>query len=87
MRTVTIREAKEQLSQLIAAAHQGESIVLMDGDRKVTLEPTARIDPEGDSPDLEAELLKAAKGPFTPYSPEEMRGRCDEIVRQRRKGQ
>ena len=87
MRTVTIREAKEQLSQLIAAAHQGESIVLTDGDRKVTLEPTTQIDPELDSPELEAHLLEAAKGPFTPYSPEEMRERCGEIVRQRRKRQ
>lgn len=87
MKTVSIREAKERLSELIAAAHHGESIVLADGDRKVTLEPTTRIDPEVDSPELEAELLKAANGPFTPYSPAEMREKCDEVVRQRRKRQ
>lgn len=43
------------------------------------------LDPEVDSPELEAELLKAAKGPFTPYSPEEMRAECEELIQRLRR--
>jgi hypothetical protein len=32
---------------------------------------------------LEAELLKAAKGPFTPYSSEEMRAAREQIIREK----
>jgi hypothetical protein len=39
---------------------------------------------EADSPELEAELLKAANGPFTPYSSEEMREACEKIIREKR---
>ena len=31
------------------------------------------LDPEVDSPQLEAELLKAASGPFTSFSPDDLR--------------
>jgi hypothetical protein len=68
MRTFTVAEAQKQLSQIIADVNRGEYIVLSDGDQKVTLCPGGIIDPEEDSPELEAELLKAANGPFTPYS-------------------
>ena len=68
MRTFTVAEAQKQLSQIIADVNRGEYIVLSDGDQKVTLCPGGVIDPEEDSPELEAELLKAANGPFTPYS-------------------
>lgn len=84
MKTLTIREAQGQLAQLIAAAHGGENIVLTDGDLRVALEPQKELNLEEDSPELEAELMKAANGPFTPYSPDEMRARCDEIVREHR---
>jgi hypothetical protein len=43
-----------------------------------------RLDPEVDSPELEAELLKAADGPFTPYSSEEMREIGERIIRDKR---
>jgi len=43
------------------------------------------LDPEVDSPELEAELLKAADGPFTPYSSEEMRELGEQIIREKRK--
>src|SRR5437899_187513 len=65
----SVDEAQRQLGQLIAEACRGEVIVLTDGDKKVRLEPP--LDLEEDSPALEAELLKAAKGAFTPYSSEE----------------
>ena len=75
MKTLTIHEAQGQLAQLIAAAHAGESVVLTDGERRVVLEPRTAPDLEEDSPELEAELLKAAGSPVTPYSREEMRER------------
>ena len=53
-----------------AEACQGELIVLTDGDKQVTREPHMPLDLEKDSPELEAELLKAIDGLFSPYSAE-----------------
>jgi hypothetical protein len=44
------------------------------------------LDLELDSPELEAELLKAADGPFTPFSPNELRKECEESVLKRSQG-
>ena len=63
---------------MLAEACEGETIVLMDGPRQVTLAPRG-LDLEEDSPELEAELLKAADGPFPPYSSEEMRAACEQL--------
>lgn len=83
MKAVPVREAQENLGQLIAEACRGEVIVLTDGDKKVTLKPSLPLDPDEDSPELEMELLKAASGPFTPYSSEEMRTACEKIIREK----
>jgi len=83
VKAISIREAQGQLGQLIAEACRGETIVLTDGDNQVTLEPRV-LDLEEDSPELEAQLLKAANGPFTPYSSEEMREACEKIIREKR---
>jgi hypothetical protein len=40
------------------------------------------LDPEVDSPELEAELLKAIDGPYTPYSAEEFREIGERIIRE-----
>jgi hypothetical protein len=84
MKAVSVQEAQGQLGRLIAEACRGEVIVLTDGDNQVTLSPGGILDPEEESPELEAELLKAAKGPFTPYSSDEMRAACEKIVREKR---
>ena len=84
MKAIPVQEAQSQLGQLIAEAGRGEVIVLIDGDRRVTLEPGVTLDLEEDSPELEAELLKAANGPFTPYSSEEMRSACERVIRKKR---
>jgi hypothetical protein len=42
------------------------------------------LDPEVDSPELEAELLKAANGPFTPFSIEDLRNSFEEVARKKR---
>jgi hypothetical protein len=84
MKAISIREAEGQLGQLVAEACRGETIVLTDGDNEVTLSPRPFLDLEEDSPELEAELLKAANGPFTPYSSEEMRTACEKVIREKR---
>ena len=51
------------------------------GRQKVTLQPGVALNLEEDSPELEAELLKAIDGPYTPYSTEEMRANIERIIR------
>jgi hypothetical protein len=84
VKAISIREAQGQLGELIAQACRGETIVLTDGDRRVTLEPGVALDLEEDNPELEAELLKAVNGPHSPYSSEEMRDACERIIREKR---
>ena len=85
MKAVSIQEAKDQFEQLIDEASRGELIVISNGDKKVTLAPNYMfLDLEVDSPELEAELLKAVNGPHSPYSSEEMRSGCEEIVRKKK---
>jgi hypothetical protein len=84
MKAISIREAEGQLGQLVAEACRGETIVLTDGDNEVTLSPRPFLDLEEDSPELEAELLKAANGPFSPYHESELREIADRVLRERR---
>ena len=84
MKILSVPEAQGQLTRLIAEANAGELIVLKDGDREVTLSPGGALDLEEDTPELEAELLKAADGPFTADSSEEMREIGERIIREKR---
>jgi hypothetical protein len=84
MRTFTVAEAQKQLSQIIADVNRGEYIVLSDGDQKVTLCPGGLVDPEIDSPELEAELLKSADEPSQPFSFEELRAVGQRLIRKHR---
>ncbi len=83
MKAISIREAQGHLSHLVAEACRGETIVLTDGDNRVTLAPRV-LALEEDSPELEAELLKAVNGPHSPYSSEEMRAACERVIREKR---
>ena len=83
MKAISIREAQGQLGRLIAEACRGETIVLTDGDNQVTLAPRV-LDLEEDSPELEAELLKAANGSFRPYRESELREIADRALREHR---
>ena len=85
MKAISVGEAQGQLGQLIAEACRGEFIVLTDGDKRVALEPQVPLDLQEDSPELEAELLKAIDGPYTPYSSEEFRTMGERIIREKRK--
>jgi antitoxin (DNA-binding transcriptional repressor) of toxin-antitoxin stability system len=90
MKTLTISEAQNQLGQLIQEVHHGGVIVLTDGDKLVKLHPFDPSDPrvdldlEEDSPELEAELLKAVEGPHAPYSHEEMEAILNRVVAEER---
>jgi hypothetical protein len=83
MKAVSIHEAQGQLGQLVAEACRGETIVLTDGDNRVILEPRV-LDPEEDSPELEAELLKAVNGPHEPMREGELREIADRALREHR---
>lgn len=43
------------------------------------------VDPEVDSPELEAELLRAVEEPQRPYGREELREVCTRVVRELRR--
>ncbi len=83
MKTLTVQVAKEQFSKILNEAHRGDVIVLTDGERRMELEATpphggaVALNLDDDSPELEAELLKAAQGPHAPFSEGELRSIAD----------
>jgi hypothetical protein len=84
VKRLTVGEAQGQLAELIAEAHQGEVIVLTDGEKQVWLDTNKPLNLDTDNAELEAELLKAVDGPFTPYSSEEMRSIGKRIIKEKR---
>jgi hypothetical protein len=82
VKAIPIQEAQGRLGELIAQACRGETIVLTDGDRRVTLEPGVALDLEEDSAELEAELLKAVNGPHAPMREGELREIADRALRE-----
>ena len=80
MKTLTVEEARGNLNHLIGEACHGEIVILTDGQNEVTLEPRRPLDLEEDSPELEAELLKAIDGPFTDHSYGDLRSIADRII-------
>lgn len=83
MKAISIREAEGRLGQLVAEACKGETIVLTDGDNQVTLAPRI-LDLEEDSPELEAELLKAVNGPHYPLRESDLQNIADRALRDHR---
>ena len=65
-------------------ACRGEFIVLTDGDRQVALEPRVALDLEEDSPELEAELVRAVNGPHAPLAEGELRETADKALAEHR---
>ena len=72
----TVQEIKAAIEKL-SAAERAEL-------ERLLRESHTSPDPEADSQKLEAELLKAASGPFTPFAPEDTREACEEIARTKR---
>jgi hypothetical protein len=89
MKTLTVRVPKKQLTELIAEAQPGDVVVLTDGERNMTLVTNLAesgaldLDLNEDSPELAAELLKAARGPFTPYSHQDLEDVASQVLREK----
>jgi len=89
MKTLTVHVAREQLNHLISEAHPGDTIVLTDGERRMTLEASPPegealdLDLDEDSPELAGELLKGAKGPFSPYSRQDLEAVAERVRREK----
>jgi hypothetical protein len=81
MKTLTVSEAQGCLAEIISAVNKGEWIVLKNGEEQVTLHAGQFIDPNEDTPELEAELLKGIDGPVAAYSREEIRSACEDAIR------
>ena len=85
MKTVNITAAQPALRELVEEAYRGEDVVLAYGDKRVRLDcyvsPSGAVDLdlEKDSPELEAELLKAVRRPFTPYSREDLEALAERV--------
>lgn len=73
MKTLTVDQAKPELAKLVEEAHAGSPVILVLNEKLVKLERYVPFDPEEDSPELEAMLLQAVRGPHSPYSSEEMK--------------
>lgn len=75
MKTVLIGNAQPELRKLVEEAFAGAPVVLACGDKRVKLERYAPasgavdFDLAEDSAELEAELLQAVRGSFTPFEP------------------
>ena len=85
MKIVTVQEAEGQLAKLISEANEGEIIVLKDRDKEAKLYSAAAINPEQDSLELEVELLKAANGPFRPYSRDELEAIAQRVLQEKQR--
>jgi antitoxin (DNA-binding transcriptional repressor) of toxin-antitoxin stability system len=68
MKTLTVREAKSKLAKLVDGVQRGGPVILIQGNKLAKLERYDLLDPEIDSPQLEAMLLEAVQGPHSPYS-------------------
>ncbi len=78
MKTLTVHQAQPDLAKLVEEVHAGNPVILVHNEKLVKIERYVPFDPEEDSPELEALLLEAVRGPHAPYSAIEMK----EIVRQ-----
>jgi hypothetical protein len=90
MKTLTVQLAKEQFSKILTEANRGDVIVLTDGERRMELEATpphggaVNFNLDEDSPELEAELLKAVQGSHAAYSESELRSIADRARQEHR---
>ena len=85
MKTLTVSKAKPQLGGLVDEVQDGAPVILVHGDKLAKLERYEPLDPDADSPRIEAMLLDAVQGPHSPYSRAEMEAVLDKVIRERRK--
>ncbi|MBI4585067.1 MAG: hypothetical protein HY717_13725 [Planctomycetes bacterium] len=62
MKTITTNQAKNRLGKLIDEVYSGSPVLLVHENKLVKLERYEPLDPESDSPQLEAMLLEAVRG-------------------------
>jgi len=79
MKTMTVRDAKPQLGKLVEKVQHGAPVILVQGDKLAKLERYELLDPECDSPQLEAMLLEAVRGPHAPYSRKELEAVLEKV--------
>jgi antitoxin (DNA-binding transcriptional repressor) of toxin-antitoxin stability system len=79
MKTMTVRDAKPQLGKLVEKVQHGAPVILVQGDKLAKLERYELLDPECDSPQLEAMLLEAVRGPHAPYSRRELEAVLEKV--------
>jgi len=72
MKTMTVRDAKPQLGKLVKQVQHGAPVILVQGDMLAKLERYELLDTDCDSPQVEAMLLEAVRGPHAPYSSKEL---------------
>lgn len=85
VKTMTVREAKPQLGKLVKMVQRGAPVILVQGDKLAKLERFELLDPEFDSPQLEAMLLEAVQGPHSPYSRKELESVLAKLTKGARK--
>ena len=74
----TVLEIKAAIDAL-PLAERIDLIQMLNTDTRIP-HPPGGLDLEVDSPELEAELLKAANQPSVPYSAREMREMCEQLA-------
>jgi antitoxin (DNA-binding transcriptional repressor) of toxin-antitoxin stability system len=85
MKTLTVSKAKTRLGGLVDEVQEGAPIILIHGDKLAKLERYEPLDPDADSPRVEAMLLEAVQGPHARYSREEMAAVLTKVSRERRR--
>ena len=68
MKTMTVSQAKSRLGKLVDKVQRGSPVILVNGNKLAKLERYDLLDPEFDSPQLEAMLLEAVEGPHSPLT-------------------
>ena len=82
MKTLTVDQAKTRLGKLVDQVHGGAPVLLVHKNKLVKLERYEPLDPEFDSPQLEAMLLKAVTGPHSPYSKRDLEAVAAKVRRE-----
>jgi len=85
MKMLTVSKAKSHLGGLVDEVQEGAPVILVHGDKLAKLERYEPLDPDADSPRIEAMLLEAIKGPHAPYSRAEMEAVLGKVIRENRK--
>ncbi len=85
MKTLTSAQARKRLGRLIDEVHRGAPVILVHKNKLVKLERYEPLDPDFDSPEIEAALLEAVKGTHSAYSRKELEAAATRVRRKIRK--